>query len=127
MHCIDNSSFNFNLSYLLALGSIHFNLKVKFGAVRGCDQKLNCIIQERWLCSNRSNLVQYFQVFSLLRLILTCLVAPFDVALGRVLAYLGVSIAPNGEFPNGKEDVDTEEEDEYVFARGPLGGETVLD
>ena len=44
-----------------------------------------------------------------------------------MLAYLGVSIAPNGEFPNGKEDVDTEEEDEYVFARGPLGGETVLD
>ena len=36
-------------------------------------------------------------------------------------------MAPNGEFPTGKEDVDTEDDEEYVFARGPLGGDTPLD
>ena len=36
-------------------------------------------------------------------------------------------MAPNGESPTGREDVDTEDDDEYVFARGPLGGDTPLD
>ena len=36
-------------------------------------------------------------------------------------------MAPNGEFPTGKEDVDTEDDEEDVFARGPLGGDTPLD
>jgi len=36
-------------------------------------------------------------------------------------------MAPNGDCPTGKEDVDTEDDDEYVFARGPLGGDIPLD
>ena len=45
-----------NLSNLLAFGGKHFNLKVEFCTVRSCYQKLNCIIQERRLWPNRSNL-----------------------------------------------------------------------
>ena len=61
----------------------------------------------------------------------TCLVAPPGLPLGKVLEYAGSSIGPKGELPNGNDvndvldpddDVDDEDE-EYVLAKGPLGGD----
>ena len=58
-------------------------------------------------------------------------VAPLLVALGRVLAYTGFSMGPNGEPPADEVDFCEcrlpVEPVEYVPAKGPLGGEEPLD